>query len=242
MLSLNDLKRLLHLQFSRQDKLLLALAGTQNAPATVKDIADLSLSAGLRLKNWNISQILVRTKGLAIRVKGGWELSPQGWVRVKDIVSSAGLDAPVRAAASTLREHLQSISDPDTRAFVAESIGCLEDGLLRAAVVFSWVGAVSVLYDHVVGGYLSAFNAEAVRRDPKWKPGNSRDDLARLKESEFLNVLEAISVIGKSVKHALQRSLELRNACGHPTSLRIGEHTVAAHMEQLIVNVFARFN
>jgi hypothetical protein len=62
-----------------------------------------------------------------------------------------------------------------------------------------------------------------------------------MKESEFLNVIEAISVIGKSVKQELLKRLELRNGCGHPNSLSIGEHTVSAHIEALILNVFSRF-
>jgi hypothetical protein len=88
---------------------------------------------------------------------------------------------------------------------------------------------------------LAAFNAEAIRRDAKWKTAKTRDDLARMKEADFLNVLEAISVIGKSVKQELEGCLRLRNGAGHPNSLRMGEARVAAHLESLIQNVFAQF-
>jgi hypothetical protein len=49
-------------------------------------------------------------------------------------------------------------------------------------------------------------------------------------------------VIGKNVKQLLQNEcLMLRNACGHPNSVSIAENSVAAHIEKLIKNVFARF-
>jgi hypothetical protein len=100
------------------------------------------------------------------------------------------------------------------------------------------VGAVAVLQDHVIANHLAAFNAEAARRDPKWKAAKNRDDLSRMKEYDFLQVLEAISVIGKNVKQELEGCLKLRNGCGHPNSMKIGEHRVAGHIETLILNVY----
>jgi hypothetical protein len=105
----------------------------------------------------------------------------------------------------------------------------------------SWVGAVSLLYGHVAANRLSAFNAEATRRDARWKVARTEDDLALMKEHDFLNVLEAISVIGKSVKQELQAALTLRNACGHPNSFKLGPARVAAHVESLVLNVFQKF-
>jgi hypothetical protein len=69
------------------------------------------------------------------------------------------------------------------------------------------------------------------------------DDLARMKEHDFLETLTAISVAGtgKNVKEELQQALKLRNACGHPNGLKIGEHTVAKHLEILMLNVFSKF-
>src|SRR5207245_865629 len=133
------------------------------------------------------------------------------------------------------------LSDPETITFLQEAIACLEAGLKRAAVVLSWVGAMSVLYKFVVVNHLTAFNAEALRRDGKWRVASSADGLARMKEHDFLDTLEAIGVIGKNVKQELLTSLSLRNACGHPNSLLIGENRVAAHIEVLVLNVFAKY-
>ena len=62
-----------------------------------------------------------------------------------------------------------------------------------------------------------------------------------MKEFDFLQVLEAISVVGKSVKGELEACLKLRNACGHPNSLQVSDSKVAAHIETLALNVFAVF-
>ena len=142
---------------------------------------------------------------------------------------------------TALRALLPKIKDNKTRGFLDEAVACAELSLSRAAIVLSWVGAVSVLYDHVVSKHLAAFNSEAIRRDPKWRPAKTADDLSRMKDYEFLQVLEAISVIGKNTKHELEMCLKLRNACGHPSSLKVGPNKVAAHVEMLALNVFCVF-
>jgi len=43
------------------------------------------------------------------------------------------------------------------------------------------------------------------------------------------------------VRQELEGCLKLRNGCGHPNSLKLGENKVAAHLETLILNVFAKF-
>jgi hypothetical protein len=48
-------------------------------------------------------------------------------------------------------------------------------------------------------------------------------------------------MIGKNVKQELEACLKLRNACGHPNSLKIGSHKVAAHLETLALNVYATY-
>jgi hypothetical protein len=144
----------------------------------------------------------------------------------------------------SLRAHAAKLTNPDVRAFVEEAIGCAEEGFYRAAVVLSWVGAVAVLYHEVVAKDLAAFNAEALRRDPqqKWRDAKDANGLARMDEFQFLQVIEALSVIGKSVKHELEGCLKLRNGCGHPNSLKVADSKVAAHIETLVQNVFAVFS
>ena len=88
---------------------------------------------------------------------------------------------------------------------------------------------------------LAEFNAEALRRWPKWNAAKTGDELAVMKEADFLQVLQAISVIGKNVREELEACLRYRNACGHPSSLKIVETRVVAHVETLMANVFESF-
>ena len=242
MLEKSQLKNLLAKQeYSRLDKILICLACEADAPKEVKSIRELAMSSGLRAANkWNVSQILSGAPELVIRFPQGWELTLAGKKRISELVGPfANNPAPV--IASTLRQHIPNLSTDDTKKFVEEAVECFESRKFRAVVVLSWVGAVSVLQHHVISHYLAPFNAEALRRDTKWRNAKTIDDLSRMKEADFLDVLVALSVIGKNVKQELEGCLKLRNGCGHPNSLQIGESRVSAHIEVLLLNVFARF-
>jgi hypothetical protein len=148
----------------------------------------------------------------------------------------------VVGAANNLKPHLLKIVDADTRAFIEEAINCFEAGLYRSAVVMSWIGAVSILYDHVIANKINEFNIEAVSRNPKWKTAQTKDDLALMKESDFLDMLSTLSIIGKNVKEQLKNScLSLRNSCGHPNSFKVGRITAESHLEILLLNVYDVF-
>lgn len=225
---------------SQREKLLFILGADGARPKSTTEIKQIAVSHGLRAaKAWKPSSILAGGPALAVLTSNGWELTGAGRTKFQELAGNK--TTPTTQPAADLRAHLAAVSEPNTREFLAEAVACLEGNQLRAAVVFSWVGAVSVLHEHVVKHALVDFNAEAARRDPKWKPAKNADDLGRMKEFDFLNVLEAISVIGKNVKAELQAALSLRNACGHPSSLKIGLRRVAAHIELLLLNVFQKF-
>ncbi|HEY0075540.1 MAG TPA: hypothetical protein VGB77_15690 [Abditibacteriaceae bacterium] len=238
----NPLRDNLHKQgLSRKDKILVILSSEVDKPKTTNEIKQIAVSSGLRTaKKWNIASILVSAKGQAIHTSEGWILTTDG----KNYLTTQNLLGPclVKNVAADLRQHITTISDVNTKHFLQEAIGCLEADLFRAAVVFSWVGAIALLYEQVIQHHLIAFNTEAKRRDARWRDAVTSDDLARMKEHDFLDVIEAISIIGKNVKQELQNNcLKLRNACGHPNSLKIGQRRVAAHIEILIQNVFSKF-
>ncbi len=228
-------------EYSKLEKVLMCLAVNVETPKQIKNIKELAVSSGLRIaKNWNISQFLGGSNGLAIRADEGWELTSDGRRRVAEIVGpSASSSIPI--IASSLRQHLPGITDEKTKEFVEEAIECYEANHLRAAVVLSWVGAISLLYKNVVDNHLTDFNTEAKRRDAKWKNARNSDDLAMMREINFLNIIDHLSIIGKNVKQELENCLKLRNSCGHPNTLKIGESRVASHMEILVLNVFSVF-
>lgn len=240
-ISLADLKSLIHQEFSRTDKLLLVLASVEE-PAQVRDIVSRASSAGLRIgRGWNVSNILSRSKGQAIRTPSGWEISDLGFQHLMSLgVSQVGFAATNVSRA--LREELSQTSHPDARAFMQEAISCYEAGLFRSAIVMSWLAAVYVMQRYVVANCLVAFNAEAKRVNVKWKDARTPDEIGRMRESEFLERICAISMIARNVKSELKACLDRRNGCGHPTSLKIGANTAAHHIEILLLNVFKQFS
>lgn len=242
MFDIESLKNLLHQSgFSKTDKLLLCISFDVKTPKSVAEIKEIAKQGGFRqMDKWNVSSLLSRSAGLAIRTDNGWELTNVGKERVIQLAGAAITDFSPKVA-SRLRSHLSSISNHDTAAFLEEAIRCYETKLYRSAVVLSWVGAMSVLYDYVLLHKSAAFNAEAVKRNPKWKVVTISDDFANMKEYDFLQVIQSISVIGKSVKDELEGCLKFRNGCGHPNSLKIGESRVSGHIESLLLNVFSKF-
>ena len=240
MLKLAELKKLLQGDFSPSDKLILILASF-DSPSEVRAIKARATEAGFRVpKNWNVSSVLSRSKGKAIRTPQGWEISEAGGERLEELGVSSVSSAVVHIS-EQLRKHGAAIADPDLREFINEAIRCQELQLFRSAVVMSWLGAVAVLHNEVVKNHLAAFNAEATRRNPNWKTAMIADDLGAMKERGFLDILQSISVLGKNVKNALVQCLDRRNCCGHPNSFKLAENTVAAHIEVLILNVFSKF-
>lgn len=230
------------LDVPRLDKILIILTLNLEEAKSISQIREIAIGAGLReAEKWNIADILMRAGGLAVKVKNGWTLTTPGKSHVYETYP---VNSPIstKQSAISLREHLQNIKNNDTREFVEEAIKCLEHNLYRSAVVMSWAGAISILYDFVLTNRLTEFNNEAKRRKADWKTAVTKDDLASMKESDFLDILATLSIIGKNVKeHLKNNALNLRNSCGHPSSLKLGNHVVEAHIEFLIFNVYEKF-
>ncbi len=229
-------------EVSRLEKLLLLLFYDGDHPKSIAKLIEIAEANGLReAKKWNASDILKKSKSKAVGLKEGWAITLVGKQHLFDCHLISEKRTITKNDVADLRLHLQSVQNTDSVNFIEEAITCLEADQKRAAVVLSWIGAVSILHDFVIKNHLSDFNKEAVRRDAKWKAAKTSDDLSKMKEHDFLDILESISVIGKNVKQELQNCLQLRNACGHPNSLKIGLRRVSAHMEILILNVFSKF-
>lgn len=236
----DELKAWLYRDISRRDKLLLMLLSIDR-PANLGEIRECSKEAGFKIPSkWNLSQILGSSKGKAIPVPDGWELTEVGKMHLQDL-GVAKISPAAKQVAVDLRDHLNSISDQETRAFVEEAIQCHEYKLYRSAIVMSWLAAMDVLLKHVHRNHLDDFNNESRRINKKWKVAKTPDDNAIMKESDFLDRIAAISVIGKNPKEELKKALGLRNGCGHPNTLQVGVNISAAHIETLLQNVFKKF-
>lgn len=228
-------------EITRLDKLIIILASADGEPLQTADIKKIAKDSGLReIEKWNVSDTLRKAKRLITKVKDGWILTAQGQAYANQELLHHPLST--KSVAKSLRLLLERIESPESKAFVEEAIQCLEVNAYRAAVVFSWIGAISVLYNYVIANRLADFNEEARSRFPNWKDASNCDDLARMKESDFLDILAALSILGKNVKEYLKSTcLNLRNSCSHPSSLKVGKLNVEAHIEFLVQNVFAVF-
>jgi hypothetical protein len=226
---------------SQLDKILIILSINPKKPKHVKDIIRLGIELGVsKINAWPISSRLTHASEKVIHTPDGWELTSFGLEYISNIVDIQieGQPSPIL---SNLRKHLVNINNPDTRKFLEEAIHCFEYKLYRSAIVLSWVGAISILYDWIIVKKLKEFNTELIKKFPNSKPIKTHDDFGRLREKDFLEIISSISVIGKNVKQELEKCLILRNSCGHPNSLKIAENTVAAHLEILTLNVFEVF-
>jgi hypothetical protein len=243
LLTLEQLKQAVHRKgISKTDIALLCVGAGGTAQVTLKRIRELAVQAGVRgAKAENFTALLHSPKDKVFKTPDGWELTTVGKSHITTLLAETLSASPAAAEAASLRELLPQIKNADAYAFVMEAIVCAEQSLYRAAVVLSWVGAMALLHARVIDKHLAAFNTEALRRDAKWKAAKTADDLGAMKEATFLDMAEAISVIGNNVRQELVKALKLRNGCGHPSSLRIGANTVAAHLETLALNVYARF-
>lgn len=240
MLNFEVLKEVIHqAQRTQVDQLVLLLSFEIEKPKTSKELVQLGKRVGLRkIDRWNISSRLNESRFVR-KLAEGWELTKHGRDKASSLIE--GLSLVAKKTSLDLNKHLKKISDLKIKKFIEEAVQCFEYKLYRAAVVMSWVGAVSILQREIVANHLSAFNTEAVRRNNKWKMATNEDELGKLKEYDFLEILEAISVFGKNVKQELIICLQLRNSCGHPNTLEIGEAKAASHLEILILNVFEKY-
>ena len=242
MISDLDLKNILASNVLKQkDKVLAVLAFNSNSPKKVTKIKEIATNAGLRkINSWNVSKILSSTRGLAIPTPQGWELTENGKVHIRNVIPGT---PAVSAVANSLRAYLKTISNRNYYAFIEDAIKCYEYKLYKPAIVFSWAGAISILQHYVLTNKLSEFNAEGLRRDPKFKAIKTIDDFGKIKEHDFLNFLESIHILGKNTKQLLQNTyLTNRNTCGHPNSTQVGENVVTAHIEFLMLNVYSKFS
>lgn len=234
-----DLKTWLHQDLAQRDKLLLILASFEE-PCQIRELQERARIVGFQIpSHWNPSNVLKRTKGMAIKLPNGWEITALGKQRLQKLGVS-NINPSATHVAATLRSELSRIVDKNTRVFVEEAISCFEANLFRSAIVMSWVGAVAILRDQVCAKHLKVFNAAARKVDPKWKIAKTTDDLSLMREARFLDRLVDVSLVGKDVRKELENCLNRRNSCGHPNSLQVGENTVSHHIEILLLNVFQR--
>lgn len=206
---------------------------------TPKIIQELAINHGVsRARRWNISSILTRNSNYFFKREKGWFLTALGKSKAAEL-GCCQSDTCVNNA--PIRSLLAQVPSSVAKDFFEESVKCYENGCYRAAVILAWESSIGVLYDRVLEHCLEEFNLEATKRVSKWKEARCFDDFSNMKESTFLDILCAISVIAKSTKQELQGCLTLRNGCGHPNTYLIGPQRALGCIESLWNNVHKRF-
>ncbi len=223
----------------RSDKLLLILFHEKSA-MEVRGIKERGAQHGLqKIKTWNISEILKRSYPQAIKTENGWKITTEGQKRLFD---QKLIEKPAVAIQNnTLLSILSSVPDGYIKQYIEETVKAVELGLFRSAIILSWIGCISIMQEYVLQKKLQDFNTELIRRFPKAKKIKKKDDFGYIKEYDFLQICNSISMIGKNVRQELEHRLQLRNSCGHPNSFTVGESTVIFHLEFLINNIYLKF-
>ncbi len=226
-------------QRAQLDVLILLLCVDGVDGASTGELIQIGTELGVRnIGRWSISTVLSRGRQYVMRVSKGWSLTNLGHDKARMLCGEQR--AP--KCATRLSSYIEGLPEGTTKQFLAEALTCFETGCMRAATIMTWVGAMSVLYKHVLDDHLAAFNEAAAKRNPKSKRVVSYDDMANIRESEFLEIACSASVIGKSVKKELEACLDFRNGCSHPNSLIATPSRVESFIETLIANVFQRYS
>jgi hypothetical protein len=220
-------------------------------PAALATIKEKGIEIGFKpIGKWNVSEILARAAkdGQVAPLPEGWKITLTGLDVIADHYRPEA--AIVAEARHSLRAHLQNVGDPQRRAFLEEAVLAFDARAYRAAVVLAWVGAMHIVQEHIVANHLSAFNAAGMARAAKansnggkyvFVPVRSVKDFGIVGEADVLQIAQDAGILHKAEKQTLNERLDLRNQCGHPNPLTIGEHTVAHHLEILMLNVYSKY-
>ena len=226
-------------ELTQCDVLLALMSSNSDMAFFPKEIKALAIEHGVvGIKRWNISAVLARNTRYFFRSSDGWRLTNAGYAKAKELgyIQTEGI-----INNSSLGDLLKGLPASPSKDFFEEAVRCYENNCYRAALILAWESSIGIMYEHVLNHCLEEFNLEASARNKKWKNARTFDDFSNMKESAFLEILCALSVLGKSTKQELLSCLTLRNACSHPNTCSIGSQRVLGCMESLWNNIHMRF-
>ncbi|MBN2663988.1 MAG: tyrosine-type recombinase/integrase [Bacteroidales bacterium] len=137
-----------------------------------------------------------------------------------------------------IEQIFDSISNLDERDYLRESIACFKVGAMRAGVVFVWASAIRNLQNKCVKIGYKQINEALEKINNREKPIKKVSDFERLKDKTTLDIANKIGVITKHQKGELDKHLDLRNYCGHPSEYYPETMKVKAYLEDLINIIF----
>jgi len=167
-----------------------------------------------------------------------WTLTPTGEKSIRSVLGLPEAEPDIEVDVATLSQIVSKVADQNAKDFLNEAVTCLSFGALRAAVVFVWSGAVTVLRQRAWKAGAAKVNAALLTHDPKARRVSKLEDFAYVKDVRLLELLFDLGVIDKTEKIVLGQALELRNGCGHPTKYRPKEKKVSSFIEDVVGIVF----
>jgi hypothetical protein len=182
-----------------------------------------------------------------LTIRGKFALSLFGLNEVEAIlptspITSAATPTLLSTALPFLQRTVAKVSDQQRKEFLAEAISCLEVQARRATVILAWIAALDHMYDYVLKHGLADFNVALARQPGKLGQMTiaKKDDLAEMKESDFIMVSRSAKLISNDVRKILDEKLGFRNSCAHPSSIAVGDSKVLSFIEDLVENVIAK--
>ena len=142
--------------------------------------------------------------------------------------------------AEYLEKSIHLVTDNDERDYLIEALVCLNNGSLRAGIIFAWNAAILNMRTKCFKHGATTLNNAIIKHDPKAKTINKLDDFAYIKDSTTLQVAQDLGEIDKGEKDALVDCLDLRNKCGHPGQYRPKPIKAASFLEELLTIVFQK--
>ena len=126
----------------------------------------------------------------------------------------------------------------DVQEYFKESIRCLESGLFRATVVFSWSGHFGVYSEYLY----RAHEADIRSIRDKWKFNDVFELREKYAESQILDVGKEVKFIKNPTLRILQGQLSQRNSCAHPTMYRPSMNTTIGYVDQMVSQSLSYMN
>ncbi|HAY34163.1 MAG TPA: hypothetical protein DCY06_08495 [Bacteroidetes bacterium] len=137
---------------------------------------------------------------------------------------------------------LPKIKNPENKEFLKEAIDCLEIKAFRSAIIMTWLMVIHHLYEFIINKKLIEFNTELGKKGFKIKSISKIDDFGEIKESVFIELARAAIIISNDERKILDEKLGIRNTCAHPNNIIIKESKAINFIEDLIENIYLKFN
>lgn len=167
-----------------------------------------------------------------------WRLTDSGTKHVRELLDLPAADPDIEHDVGALTSLVGSLNDAEVKAYVEESIKCLQVGALRAAIVFLWSGAIRTLQDKALSLGSTPLTAAVQKHDRKARKIARIEDYSYIKDKTALLAFRDLGLIDKSEKDTLEEALSLRNRCGHPGKYKPGAKKASSFVEDIISIVF----